>query len=170
MGAFRAAFRQTWFVLPLLLILAAPWAYSQPVESPQGARSLVTAQPPTVRPLPEHSRALDPEPQLSTAELTDLLRLHIKYVFVIFNENHSFDNEYGTFPGVNGLYSDGQAPRFAANTPGFTQTYIDVNGATVTVTPFLIGPTQNSSVVDSVDHSHTGLATKIHVVNNVPKM
>ena len=50
-----------------------------------------------------------------------------------------------------------------ANTPGFTQTYTDVNGADVTVQPFRIGPEQNSSVVDSVDHSHTGLATKIDV-------
>ena len=43
----------------------------------------------------------------------------IKYVFVIFNENSSFDHEYGTFPGVNGLYSDGKNPRSAADTPGF---------------------------------------------------
>jgi phospholipase C len=34
---------------------------------------------------------------------------------------------------------------------------------TVTVQPFKIGPAQNSSVVDSVDHSHTGLAIKIDV-------
>ena len=33
---------------------------------------------------------------------------------VIFNENRSFDHEYGTFPGVDGLYSDGKAPRSAA--------------------------------------------------------
>ena len=60
--------------------------------------------------------------------MTALVRNKIKYVFVIFNENNSFDHEYGTFPGVNGLYSDGQNPRSAADTPGFTQTYTDVNG------------------------------------------
>ena len=58
--------------------------------------------------------------------IVKLLRQRIKYVFVIFNENHSFDNEYGTFPGVNGIYSDGLKPRSAGDTPGFTQTYTDV--------------------------------------------
>jgi phospholipase C len=112
--------------------------------------------------------ATDPTP--SNFELIQLLRQRVKYVFVIFNENHSFDNEYGTFPGVNGIYSDGQNPRSAANTPGFTQTYVDLNGNTVTVQPFLIGPQQNATFVDSVDHSHTGLARKLDVVNGVPQM
>ena len=94
----------------------------------------------------------------------------MKYVFVIFNENHSFDNEFGTFPGVNGIYSDGLNPRSPANTPGFTQTYQDVNGHSVTVQPFLLGPKQNATFRDSVDHSHTGLATKINVVNGVAQM
>ena len=40
-----------------------------------------------------------------------LIKKKIKYVFVIFNENNSFDHEYGTFPGVNGLFSDGQNRR-----------------------------------------------------------
>ena len=132
--------------------------------------AVVTAQPdvgPDVAPY-----FIDPatEPELPPHTLVQLLQERIKYVFVIFNENHSFDNEYGTFPGVNGLYSDGQKPRSAQDTPGFTQTYTDVNGATVTVQPFRIGPAQNASVVDSVDHSHTGLATKINVVNGKPQM
>lgn len=99
-----------------------------------------------------------------------LLRDKIKYVFVIFNENHSFDNEYGTLPGVNGIYSDGTRPRSAADTPGFTQTYQDLNGQTVTVQPFRLGNDKNGTFRDSVDHSHTGLAKKLHVVNGVPKM
>jgi phospholipase C len=99
------------------------------------------------------------------------LQKKVKYVFVIFNENRSFDNEYGTFPGVNGLYSDGLKPRSAANTPGYTQTYTDkLSGLTVTVNPFRIGPQQNATFTDSVDHSHTGLARKIDVVNGVAKM
>src|SRR6202034_933759 len=75
----------------------------------------------------------------------EMLRQKVKYVFVIFNENRSFDHEYGTFPGVNGLYSDGQKPRAAADTPGFTQTYKDVDGNDVTVQPFRIGPEQNAT-------------------------
>ena len=103
-------------------------------------------------------------------ELIRHLREKVKYVFVIFNENHSFDNEYGTLPGVNGIYSDGAKPRSAADTPGFTQTYKDVNGGAVTVQPFLIGPAQNATFTDSVDHSHTGLAKKLDVVNGAPQM
>jgi phospholipase C len=103
--------------------------------------------------------------------MIDALQKKVKFVFVIFNENRSFDNEFGTFPGVNGLYSDGIKPRSAANTIGFTQTYTDqATGLSVSVQPFGIGPQQNATVVDSVDHSHTGLAKKIDVVNGVAKM
>jgi phospholipase C len=38
------------------------------------------------------------------------------------------------------------------------------------VTPFCIGPEQNSAFVDSVDHSHTGLAKKIDAKNGVAVM
>src|SRR6202522_2969044 len=99
------------------------------------------------------------------------LRQKVKYVFVIFNENRSFDHEYGTLPGVNGLYSDGKAPRSPADTPGFSESYLDANtGETVTVQPFRLGPEQNSTIKDSTDHSHTGLAAKIDVKNAVPRM
>jgi phospholipase C len=100
-----------------------------------------------------------------------MLRQKIKFVFVIFNENRSFDHEYGTLPGVNGLYSDGKNPRSPADTPGFAQTYVDSNtGETVTVQPFRVGPEQNSTFKDSTDHSHPGLAAKIDVQNGVPRM
>jgi phospholipase C len=92
------------------------------------------------------------------------LREKVKFVFVIFNENQSFDNEFGTFPGANGLYSDGEHPRAAAGVPGFTQSYTDkTSGLTVSVQPFLIGPRQNATFADSTDHSHKGLARKIDV-------
>ena len=108
------------------------------------------------------------EPRLAREWLIRFLQEKIQYVFVIFNENHSFDNEFGTFPGVNGIYSTGTAPRPAAATPGFNQTYTDATGATVTVQPFRIGPEQNATVIDSVDHSHKGLATKLHVTSGAP--
>jgi phospholipase C len=130
----------------------------------------VTAQPNIGPDIEKYFNDPSREPKLSQREVTELLQERIKYVFVIFNENHSFDNEYGTFPGVNGLYSDGQKPRAARDTPGFNQTYTDNNGLTVFVQPFRIGLDQNSTVVDSVDHSHTGLATKINVVNDVAQM
>ena len=55
------------------------------------------------------------DPPLTAAQLTRLLREKIKYVFVIFNENHAFDNEYGTYPGVNGLYADAQGQTITVN-------------------------------------------------------
>jgi phospholipase C len=127
-------------------------------------KALVTLQPDANSDIRRYLNDPYREPHMAPAAIEQLLRKKIKYVFVIFNENHSFDNEYGSFPGVNGLYSDGRHPRDAAHTPGFTQHYTDVaTGADITVQPFGIGPDQNSSVVDSVDHSHTGLATKIDV-------
>jgi len=131
---------------------------------------VVTAQPDIRQELARYFNDPAKDPKLPPDALVKLLQQRIKYVFVIFNENHSFDNEFGTFPGVNGLYSDVLKPRSAGDTPGFTQTYTDVNGVNVTVQPFKIGPGQNASVVDSVDHSHTGLAKKIDVVDGMPRM
>ena len=131
----------------------------------------VTAQPNLNATVSQY--ALDPtsaDPVLSNDEMIALVRQKVKYVFVFFNENESFDHEYGTFPGVNGLYADANGPRSAANTPGFTQTVTDVNGATYTVQPFRIGPQQNATFMDSVDHSHTGLAAKLHTVAGAPQM
>ena len=57
------------------------------------------------------------------------LQSRIKHVFVIFQENHSFDNYFGTFPGADNLASP------AAQTHGFTQRDPIGNGW---VTPFRI--------------------------------
>src|SRR5580658_5188603 len=82
------------------------------------------------------------DPPLTASQLTRLLRQKIKYVFVIFNENHSFDNEYGTYPGVDGLYADAEG--HARIAPSNAQHYTDINGNAVTVRPFRIGPSLNS--------------------------
>jgi phospholipase C len=65
------------------------------------------------------------QPGMSTAQKIALLRQHVKYVFVIFQENESFDHYFGTFPGANGLYQapDGATP--ANQTASFTQSYLD---------------------------------------------
>jgi phospholipase C len=168
-------FTKFYFALTLLLlpssIIPSIFLGSAIAEesSPQEALP-ITTQPDATPDVAKYLNDPDKEPKLPPQLLTRLLQQRIKYVFVIFNENHSFDNEYGTLPGVNGLYSDGQKPRSPEKTPGFTQTYTDVNGASVTVQPFRIGTEQNATVVDSVDHSHTGLATKLHVVDGKPQM
>lgn len=142
-------------------------AVAQPAVSPSAH---VTAQPDPGPAIAPYVVAPGAAPRMSRDALIAALRQKVKYVFVIFNENHSFDNEFGTFPGANGLYSDGAHPRTAARTPGFTQRYTGADGKTVTLTPFRIGPEQNATFVDSVDHSHTGLAVKIDVKNGVAAM
>ncbi len=104
------------------------------------SRAAATAPPVTAQPPAQDGEIAryfsDPAnaPVLPRDQMIALLRQRIKYVFVIFNENESFDHEYGTFPGANGLFSTGTQPRDAAATPGFTQTYTDSStGATGSV-------------------------------------
>ena len=40
----------------------------------------------------------------------ELLRGRVKYVFVIFQENRSFDHYFGTYPGANGLFYEQDVP------------------------------------------------------------
>ena len=155
----------------LAMVMAASLVQSAAIPAAFAEMPKVTAQPDVGRDIAPFFGDPGGERKVSQREMVELLQKRIKYVFVIYNENHSFDNEFGTFPGVNGIYSDGRKPRSAQDTPGFTQTYTDIStGAVVTVQPFKIGPAQNSSVVDSVDHSHTGLATKMDLANGVPQM
>ena len=156
-------------------LASVPPVSAQSVTVPQvaGTRGvpIVTAQPPTSDGLVARYD-LDPSaaPVLSYAQMAKLIRHKVRYVFVIFNENESFDHEYGTFPGANGIYSDGRKPRSAADTPGYSQRYSDSAGLAHTVTPFLVGPDENATVMDSVDHSHTGLARKLDVFKGVARM
>ena len=133
------------------------------------ATPMLTAQPDPTPDLQPFVQSV-PDAMPDRGALIQALRQKVKYVFVIFNENHSFDNEFGSFPGANGLFSDGTAPRDAAHTPGFEQTYTGAGGVGVTVRPVRIGPEQNSTVVDSVDHSHAGLAAKLHVTGTASAM
>jgi phospholipase C len=158
-------------VASVLQLSCAPAALSQTVQK-------VTAQPNVTSDLAPYFNDPAADPKLSTLQMTKLLQNKIKYVFVIFNENRSFDHEYGTFPGARGIYADENGPRSAAGTPGFTQTYTDVNGNSISVQPFLIGPNQNASSIDDVDHSHArvvaghvlGIQAKVHAVNGVAQM
>ena len=135
----------------------------------------VLAQTPAiVTPQPAPSAAVAPYiTEIGAADRDETirqLRQKVKYVFVIFNENRSFDHIFGSFPGANGLYADQNGPLDAVHTPGFTQAYTDDLGVARTATPFRVGPEQNASFSDSVDHSHTGLARKLHVVDRKPTM
>ncbi len=105
------------------------------------------------------------EPQLSRDQLIALVRQKVKYVFVFYQENRSFDSYFGTFPGAEGIYS---SP--AAQTPGFVQTFTDTTGKPVSISPFRIGPAQFAADTDDVDHSHPRMAAKMDVKGGVAQM
>ena len=110
------------------------------------------------------------EPTLTQAQKLALLRQKIKYVFVLFQENRSFDQHFGTFPGAEGLFS-GNGPK-----EGFSQPIVNTDSSVGTISPFKI-PTSvvnvNGQTVQiypadtaSVDHSHTGIVNDIDYHNN----
>jgi phospholipase C len=117
------------------------------------------------------TRSDDDVPYLSHEQKLELIRHHIKYVFVIFHENESFDHYFGTFPGANGLFSAPHDTTPANATPSFVQKYLDTSLNTVTISPFLMPQavqTSGGTIVPiypadliSVDHSHQGMANSL---------
>lgn len=93
------------------------------------------------------------------------LRRHVKYVFVIYQENRSFDSYFGTFPGADGIYSD--IPR---QPPGFSEPLLDVDGSQTAIEPFRIGPSLYAGDTDDVIHSHSSILNKMDIVDGVPQM
>ena len=109
------------------------------------------------------------QPKLSLKQKIALLQQKVKYVFVLFQENRSFDGYFGTYPGANGIYPvSGQA--------GVTQPLVDTSGNVTTISAFKIpttvtvtGTTTQVPIypadLDSVDHSHTGIVNDIDYAN-----
>ena len=118
---------------------------------------------------------------LTLQQKVALLQQRVKYVFVIFHENESFDHFFGTFPGANGLYAAPAGFTPANQTSSFTQRYLDTTLKPVTQTPFLMpqavelgGYKSGGNVVPiypadliSVDHSHQGMANDLDITGNV---
>lgn len=105
------------------------------------------------------------EPKLSRAQVAALLRRKIKYVFVLYQENRSFDSYFGTFPNAEGIFSHP-----AKDTPGFYQPLTNVDGTAGVIHPFRIGPKEFASDTDDVDHSHPGIVAKMNIEDGVPRM
>lgn len=105
------------------------------------------------------------EPHLSRARLMSLLRQKVKYVFVIYQENRSFDSYFGTFPGAEGLFSQS-----STRTPGFEQQLMNTDGTMGTVHPFRIGPKEYAADTDDVDHSHALIVAKMNIQDGAPRM
>jgi len=152
-----------------------------------GAMGLCAAQEkaalPDVTIAPRSSAAvsahvIDPakEPKISQEEKLRLMRSRIKYVFVLFQENRSFDFYFGSYPGADGLYAGPNGPYIADNIAGFRQPIVNIDGTVGTITPFRIPATildvTGKAVplypadIASVNHSHTGIARKMALDTN----
>ena len=131
----------------------------------------VTVAPPSGPEVKAHVLDLRKEPMISHAEKLRLIRSHIKYVFVLFQENRSFDFYFGSYPGADGLYAGPEGPHAPDQVAGFTQTIVNTDGTLGTVTPFRIPATvmdaEGKTVplypadIASVNHSHVASARKI---------
>ena len=98
------------------------------------------------------------------AEITQLQK-RIKYVFVLYQENRSFDSYFGTFPNAEGLFSQP-----ASQTLGFSQKIENTDGTFSLISPFRIDPPLYSADTDDVGHAHAELIAKVDVTSNGPQM
>jgi len=106
------------------------------------------------------------EPDLAQDAKLKLLREKVKYVFVLFQENRSFDFYFASYPGADGLYSQP-----STSIAGFTQPIVNLDGTVTTISPFKISfsvldvngktvPLYPSDIAGS-NHSHIALVRKL---------
>ena len=128
------------------------------------ASSVVPAQAaavtrPAVQPPSHH---LSVRQKRTIAELS----AKVKYVFVFYQENRSFDSMFGTYPGANGIYSQP-----SSQTPGFTQPIYNTDGTETTISPFRIDAQPwYGADLDDGDHSHQGLLSAEDIQSGTPLM
>jgi phospholipase C len=156
--------KQAWRLLLLALAAAAPAI--TPATSTQSAGAVSGFA--TVGPA-----LLDSKAKLA------LLRSKIKYVFILFQENRSFDHYFGTYPGANGLFStyagapaDDRQAQAGKSQSSFHSRYQKTDGTYGTLSPFLIPRSikahDDRSValypedLHSVAHSHTAYLAAMH--------
>ncbi len=111
---------------------------------------------------------VDPRNALSHEQKLALIQKKIKYVFVLFQENRSFDFYFGSYPGADGLFS-----KPSSDIPGFVQPIVNVDGTVGSISPFRIPATvtdAHGNVVplypqdtSSVNHSHITSVAKLHL-------
>jgi phospholipase C len=131
-------------------------------------KQLVQIAPRSSDQVAQYTHRVEDFPYLSHAQKLELLQKKIKYVFVLFQENRSFDFYFGTYPGARGLFSQP-----AGETPGFYQPIVNTAGAVETISPFLIPQSVkdvNGNTVllypedtDSVNHGHTAIDAKLNL-------
>jgi phospholipase C len=152
--------------------IAGVIAMLQPIVATAAITDNVTVQPRSSALVARFASNPASEPMLTHAQKLALLQQHVKYVFVLFQENRSFDYHFGTFPGARGYFTQP-----ASQTPGLVQPIVNTDGTTGTATTFLIPQTVkdvNGNTVQiypadtiSVDHSHNGINNSLDPVNGV---
>ncbi|MGD0508633.1 MAG: alkaline phosphatase family protein [Terriglobales bacterium] len=158
-----------------LMLQPLPTLAENPSSKSDGAaaqNNVVEIAPRSSAEVARYTRDLATEPVLTHAQKLALLRNNIKYVFVLFQENRSFDFYFGTYPGARGLFSQSNA-----KTPGFVQPIVLTDGSVSTISPFLIPQSVNGvnsggaptkvnlypEDTDSVNHGHTAIDAKLHL-------
>jgi len=162
-------------LVALLALCEIAWRFGGAQEKPAGLPD-VTIAPRSSALVSEHVIDQAKEPQLSADEKMQLIRKHIKYVFVLFQENRSFDFYFGSYPGADGIYQGPEGPRAFGEVPGFTQVIVNTDGTLGVVSPFRIPTTVVDKTgktvplypadISSVNHSHAGIARKIALDSN----
>ena len=140
-------------------------------SEPTPKRPLVELAAPSSPEVSKYIVRAEDEPVITNAAKMALMQKKIKYVFVLFQENRSFDFYFGTYPGANGLFS-----KPAAQTPGFNQPIVNTDGSVSLISPFKIPQsvkaTGGSTVLlypedtDSVNHGHAAIDAKLDMDSN----
>ena len=135
-------------------------------KTPEVTNNVVELAPRSSDLVARYTQNLGKQPRISAKDKLALLQQNIKYVFVLFQENRSFDFYFGTYPGARGLFS-----QVAGLTPGFVQPIVNTDGSVSNVSPFLIPQTvtqsNGASVLfypedtDSVNHGHAAIDAKV---------
>jgi len=134
----------------------------------QSSAASIEIAPPSSQAVKQWTLPAVREPALTHDAKLKLLREKVKYVFVLFQENRSFDFYFASYPGADGLYSHP-----ASDVAGFTQPIVNLDGTVGTVSPFKIPfamvdahgksvPLYPSDVA-SVNHSHVAIAHKLNL-------
>src|SRR5208337_4974462 len=159
-------------MIAALTLQPLPTLAENPKHDGAADQKVVEIAPRSSAAVARFTRDLASEPILPHAQKLALLQNNIKYVFILFQENRSFDFHFGTYPGARGLFSQS-----AGNTPGFVQPLVLTDGSVGTISPFLM-PTSITNIngqtvqlypedTDSVNHGHTAIDAKLDLVSNV---
>lgn len=153
--------------MPMFRFFALLSAFAPLLATAQTAPNIDLA-PPSSPVVSRYTLPPASEPSLTQDAKLKLIREKIRYVFVLFQENRSFDFYFSTYPAADGLYNHP-----ASDIAGFTQPIVNTDGSVATISPFKIPFTVTDakgrtvplypSDIASVNHSHIGIARKLDV-------